>query len=172
MKLFKKVVLIILAVMIVFFLFLIWYQYNYSMDVVAPYEVNTPSFEKKLLIATQGSDFKNKVTSGVVDHFKADSVYIEVVDISTLPTIDPRKYNALVIMHTWENWKPPLTVQTFIEEYPEYSNKIIVLTTSGEGSYKMERVDAITGESILADAPLFVDTIIERLNKILISKNN
>ena len=63
-------------------------------------------------------------------------------------------------------------MQTFIEEYPEYSNKIIVLTTSGEGSYKMEGVDAITGESILADAPLFVDTIIERLNKILISKNN
>jgi len=171
MKLFKKFLLIFLAVMIAFFLFLLWYQNNYSMDVVAPYVVNTPSFEKKLLIATQGSDFKNKVTSGIVDHFKADSVYIEVVDISILPTIDPKKYNALVIIHTWENWKPPITVQTFIEKYTEYSNKIVVLTTSGEGSYKMEGLDAITGESILVDTPLFVDTIIERLNKILISKD-
>ena len=172
MKRFKKILLIMLGFMVTFFLFLMWYQYNYSMDVVAPYTINPPTLEKKLLIATQGSEFKNKVTSGIVDHFKADSVYIEVVDISSLPTIDPRKYNALVIIHTWENWKPPITVQTFIDKYPEYSNKIVVLTTSGEGSYKMEGVDALTGESILADAPLFVDTIIERLNKILILKDN
>ena len=172
MKLFKKFLLIFLAVMIAFFLFLIWYQYHYSMDVVAPYTINPPTLEKKVLIATQGSEFKNKVTGGIVDYFKADSVYIEVVDITSLPTINLEKYNALVIIHTWENWKPPITVQTFIEKYPEFSNKIVVLTTSGEGSYKMERVDAITGESKLADAPLFVDTIIERLNKILISKDN
>ena len=172
MKLFKKFLLIFLAVMIAFFLFLIWYQYHYSMDVVAPYTINPPTLEKKVLIATQGSEFKNKVTSGIVDYFKADSVYIEVVDITSLPTINLEKYNALVIIHTWENWKPPITVQTFIEKYPEFSNKIVVFTTSGEGSYKMEGVDAITGESKLADAPLFVDTIIERLNKILISKDN
>lgn len=172
MKRFKKILLIMLGFMVAFFLFLMWYQYNYSMDVVAPYTINSPTLEKKVLIATQGSEFKNKVTGGIVDYFKADSVYIEVVDITSLPTIDPRKYNALVIIHTWENWKPPITVQTFIEKYPEFSNKIVVLTTSGEGSYKMEGVDAITGESKLADAPLFVDTIIERLNKILISKDN
>ena len=171
MKRFKKILLIILGIMIAFFLFLMWYQYNYSMDVVTPYIVNNPSFEKKLLIATQGSEFKNKVTSGIVDHFKADSVYIEVVDISALPTIEPKKYNAIVIIHTWENWKPPISVQTFIEKYTDDKNNIVVLTTSGEGSYKMESVDALTGESILVDAPLFVDTIIERLNKILISKD-
>ena len=172
MKRFKKILLIMLGFMVAFFLFLMWYQYNYSMDVVAPYTINTPTLEKKVLIATQGSEFKNKVTGGIVDYFKADSVYIEVVDITSLPTINLEKYNALVIIHTWENWKPPITVQTFIEKYPEHKNKIVVLTTSGEGSYKMEGIDAITGESILADAPIFVDTIVARLNRLLISKEN
>ena len=79
MKLFKKILLIILALMVAFFLFLIWYQHNYSMDVVSPYTINSPTLEKKLLIATQGSEFKNKVTSGIVNHFKTDSVYIESV---------------------------------------------------------------------------------------------
>tara|TARA_R110001592_G_scaffold223459_4_gene478948 strand:+ start:1040 stop:1561 length:522 start_codon:yes stop_codon:yes gene_type:complete len=168
MKLFKKILLIILALMVAFFLFLIWYQHNYSMDVVSPYTINSPTLEKKLLIATQGSEFKNKVTSGIVNHFKTDSVYIEIVDVESLNVIDPNDFNALVIIHTWENWKPPLSVQTFIEKYRNESNKIVVLTTSGDGNYTMEGIDAIAGESKISDAPLFINKIIERLNKLLV----
>ena len=167
MKRFKKILYRILAVMVVFFLFLVWYQYKYSMDVVAPYTINAPTLEKKLLIATQGSDFKDKVTSGIVNHFKSDSVYIEVVDVESLNVIDPDDFNALVIIHTWENWKPPLSVQSFIEKYGNESNKIIVLTTSGDGDYTMDGVDAIAGESKLSEVPLYINNIIDRLNKLL-----
>lgn len=167
MKRFKKILYRILAVMVVFFLFLVWYQYKYSMDVVAPYTINAPTLEKKLLIATQGSDFKDKVTGGIVDHFKSDSVYIEVVDVESLNVIDPDDFNALVIIHTWENWKPPLSVQSFIEKYGNESNKIIVLTTSGDGDYTMDGVDAIAGESKLSEVPRYINNIIDRLNKLL-----
>ncbi|WP_282179372.1 hypothetical protein [Maribacter stanieri] len=167
MKRFKKILFRILAVMVAFFLFLVWYQYKYSMDVVTPYNINSPTLDKKLLIATQGSDFKDKVTSDIVDHFKSDSVYIEVVDVESLNDIDPNDFNALVIIHTWENWKPPLSVQSFIDMYGNESNKIIVFTTSGDGDYTMKRVDAIAGESKLSEAPLFINKIIDRLNKLL-----
>ncbi len=43
----------------------------------------------------------------------------------------------------------------------------MVLTTSGEGTYKVKDVDAIAGESILEDAPVFVKEIISRLDSIL-----
>ncbi|SFR66583.1 hypothetical protein [Maribacter stanieri] len=167
MKRFKKILFRILAVMVAFFLFLVWYQYKYSMDVVTPYNINSPTLDKKLLIATQGSDFKDKVTSDIVDHFKSDSVYIEVVDVESLNDIDPNNFNALVIIHTWENWKPPLSVQSFIDKYGNESNKIIVFTTSGDGDNTMEGVDAIAGESKLSEAPLFINRIIDRLNKLL-----
>ena len=66
MKRLKKILFRILAVMVAFFLFLVWYQYKYSMDDVNPYTVNAPTLDKKLLIATQGSDFKDKVTNGIL----------------------------------------------------------------------------------------------------------
>lgn len=168
MKRFKKILFRILAVMVVFFLFLVWYQYKYSMDVVAPYTINAPTLEKKLLIATQGSDFKDKVTSGIIDHYKTDSVYIEVVDVESLNVIDPNDFNALVIIHTWENWKPPLSVQSFIEKYGNENDNIVVFTTSGDGDYTMNDVDAIAGESKLDDAPLYINKILDRLNMLLL----
>ncbi len=42
-----------------------------------------------------------------------------------------------------------------------------MLTTSGEGSYKMGDVVAITGESIVAHAPLDMDKIIGKLKPLL-----
>lgn len=170
MKNFRKIVLIFLGLMLAFFLFLLWYQYRYSMDVVNSYAVNAATLEKKILIATQGSDFKNKVTKGIVDYFKSDSIYIQVVDVGELQNIDPKDFNAIVVIHTWENWKPPISVQLFIEKNKDRKNKIAVLTTSGEGTYKMEGVDAFTGESILTDVPFFVDKIVEQVNGLLLQE--
>lgn len=156
---------------VAFFMFLTWYKYQYSMDVVEPYTINSSSVKKKLLIATQGSYFKNTITEGIVNHYKADSLFIEVIDITTLENIAIDDYAAIIVIHTWENWKPPAEVKSFIEKTTDHKDKIVVLTTSGEGSYHMENVDAIVGESILADTPKFVDKIISRTTPILKSKS-
>lgn len=143
----RKLPIILLIVFGLLLFFAVWYQYTYSMDVAESFEVNTSVQHQKLLIATQGSDFKDEVTKIVIDHFKNDSIAIKVVDISALETIEPSDYNALLLIHTWENWKPPSAIKTFINRTEAYKNKIVVITTSGEGSYKMVDVDAITGES-------------------------
>ncbi|MDX1769688.1 MAG: hypothetical protein R3294_16675, partial [Arenibacter troitsensis] len=76
-------------------------------------------------------------------------------------------YDALLIIHTWENWKPPSAVKSFMDRTKDYRDKTVVLTTSGEGSYKMEGVDAFTGESILDETPNYVGQIINKLNPLL-----
>ena len=146
---------------------MVWYKYEYAMDIAEPFEINTPNLERKLLIATQGSEFKNGITNGLVNHYKQDSIYIKIVDISALPEIDPNNYTALVVMHTWENWSPPEDVMLFIGKTKPFKNKIIVLTTSGKGSFKMESVDALTGESKLDNVISYTNQIIERLNPLL-----
>ncbi|HZJ19332.1 MAG TPA: hypothetical protein VFD35_03125 [Pricia sp.] len=171
MKSLKKMLWLFLGLMVAFFLFLIWYQYKYAMYVVEPYEVNSPSLEKRLLIATQGSDFKDMVTTGVVDYYRADSIFIKVVDVTDLAEVDPDNFTAIVAIHNWEMWKPPVEVQTFMERTKKHAGKIIVLTTSGNGSYRMDGVDAITGESKLKNASLFMERIIERLNPLLNGKD-
>ncbi len=171
MKHYKKIVLPLLSIIVLFFVFITWYEFEFSMEEAETFQVNSPDFGPKLLIATQGSTFKNTITNGIVHYYKQDSVFIKVIDIASLPDIDPEDYNAITVIHTWENWKPPVIVKSFIERTKEYSDKIVVLTTSGEGTYKMENVDAITGESKMKDAPLLVEKIIIKLEPLIGTKD-
>jgi len=163
----KKITLSITVLGLLFILFAVWYKYQYSMDTAKSFEVNTSMLDRKLIIATQGSEFKNEITKNIVEFYKPDSIYIKVVDISSLLEIDPQNWNALVIMHTWENWKPPIDVKAFIDRTQAFQNKIVVLTTSGQGSFKMKGIDAITGESKLENTASFTHLIIERLDPLL-----
>jgi hypothetical protein len=101
MKGFKRILLWILGLMVAFLLFLVWYQHRYSMDIIEPYQVNSPNLQTKLLIANQGSKFKDSITSAVVDRYKSDSVYIKVIDVSELPEIDPAEFSAILMLHRW-----------------------------------------------------------------------
>lgn len=167
MKKFKKILLVFLSIVMALLGFMLWYQNEFAMDNVQEYEVNSSRENSKLLLATQGSEFKNRITTAIVDYYKKESVYIKVVDVSALVDVDPGNYDALLIIHTWENWKPPSVVKSFMDRTIEYRDKMVVLTTSGEGSYKMEGVDAFTGESILDETPKYVGKIIKKLNPLL-----
>lgn len=163
----KKIGYSILAMVLLFMVFLVWYQWRYAMRTATSYEVNAPSEDRKLLIATQGSMFKNTVTKGLVDYYKQDSVYMKIIDVADLEKIHPEDFSALVIIHTWENWKPPASVRSFVQQNEAQKNKMVIFTTSGEGNYKMENVDALTGESIVEEAPVVVDKIITKLKPFL-----
>jgi hypothetical protein len=171
MKKFRKAALIIFSILLLFFVFALWYKYTYSMGEADSFEVNTVDMRSKLLIATQGSDFKNTVTQGVVDNYRSDSVFIKVIDVSTLSEIIPDDYDAILVVHTWEYEKPPAVVRSFIEKAKSHKDRIVVMTTSGPGTSKMEGVDAVTGESILEDAPDVVEKIIARLDPLLKTEN-
>lgn len=156
--------LIVLGALVVF---AIWYQYTYSMDQADAFQVNSTTYNQKLLIATQGSEFKNNVTHYVVDHFKNDSIFINVVDVSALETIESDIYNAVLVIHTWENWKPPIAVKTFIDNNRLDMDKMVVITTSGDGTYKMDEIDAITGESKPENVTLIAKKAINKLEVLL-----
>ncbi|WP_299215327.1 hypothetical protein [uncultured Aquimarina sp.] len=166
-----KIIVIILSVVVIFFLLATWYKYEYSMEEAKAFQLNDPTLDQKLLIATQGSEFKDSITSGLVRHYKSDAIFIKVIDISSLEQINPENYTAMVLIHTWENWKPPYVVRLFIERTADYRDKTVVLTTSGEGAYQMKEVDAITGESNLEEAPVFINKIIDKLDMKLQLKN-
>lgn len=163
----RNLVYVFLALIGVLICYLIWYNYQYSMDRVTPFEVNSPSLEQKVLIASQGSEFKNTVVNNLIKEFNNQSIYFKIIDVHSLPNINIQDWNALVIIHTWENWKPPKVVKNFIEENSKELHKCIVFTTSGEGSYKIDEVDAITGESTLEQVPSKVTIIKNKLITIL-----
>ncbi len=179
MKRIVKILVIILSVILVLFLWAVWYKYEYSMYEAKALEINSPNLSQKLLIATQGSTFKDSITNGIIDHYESDSLFIKVIDVSGLSEINPKDYTGIAILHTWENWKPPLAVKQFMEESIDQKDRIVVLTTSGQGSYtikqidalyNMENIDALAGESNLDEIPSFTNQIITKLDPILEQK--
>lgn len=42
------------------------------MDVAEAYEVNSPNLKQKMLIATQGSKFKDSIVSEIIEQYKSD----------------------------------------------------------------------------------------------------
>ncbi len=171
LKLTQKLALVIILLLGLFLLFLFWYKQNYSMEVAESYEVNTPALNQKLLIATQGSVFKDAIVEGIINHYKSNSIFVKVVDISVLDSTDASEFDAILLVHTWEYGKPPEKVQSFMDKNQGLKDKLVVLTTSGEGTEKMEGVDAITGESIISDVSLFVDKVVIKLDPLLEVRN-
>ena len=165
----KKYLLITGLVVTCIIAFFSWYKIRYSMDVVQSFEVSTPNAKHRLLIATQGSSFKDAVVSGVIDALKDRPISINVIDVSGLSRIDIDEWSVLVILHTWENWQAQSDAKQFIDDLdPSNIEKVIVLTTSGRGDYKMPGLDAITSASVISDVPRNVATVMQRLNALII----
>ncbi len=151
--------------------FAIWYKCEYSMDVVSERTINSPELSEKLLIATQGSDFKDRITQGIVDHFKSDSIFIRLIDISILPEISLAEYDAAMLMHTWENWEAPESAAKFLGSLNEkQKQKVVVLITSGSGDQKIDEVDAITGESNLKEVNQYTNQVVAKLSRLMEAK--
>lgn len=157
--------------LLIAFLGLSWYKITYSMDTSPTYEINAPDMPAKVLIATQGSAYKDTVVKGVIAFLSSQPVYIKVTDVSALAGIDPEAWTAIMILHTWEMYEPPEEVKAFIDCCYN-AEKMIILTTSGDGNNKMEEVDAITSASEIRNAPQDIDMIEGRIQQILTNQLN
>lgn len=164
----KKYSLIALLFVVFVFTFLSWYKYRYSMDAVEPFEVSVANAEHQVLIATQGSAYKDAVVGGVISALEGRPISINVIDVSGLSEIDIDTWSAVVVLHTWENWKSQPDAKQFLDGLnPSDLDKVTVLTTSGSGDYKIEGIDAITSASVISDVPRNVRTIVQRVDAVI-----
>jgi hypothetical protein len=165
MKTWKKVVLALAAVPVALFAFATWYLVHFSMATAKPFEVNRPEVREHVLIATQGSAFKDAVVKRVADRLEKRPAYVKVIDVSSLRDVREADWNAIVILHTWEMGKPPAAVKTFVDRAQR--DKLVVLATSGESHQHLEGVDTITSASLTAAAPAQAEEILSRVEKVL-----
>ncbi|PKA84503.1 hypothetical protein ATE92_2695 [Ulvibacter sp. MAR_2010_11] len=163
----KNRLLFIFSFAMLLFAFAIWYKVAYSMEVAEIKLVNSTSLHTKILVASQGSDFKEAVVINIINFYKKDSIHIKKIDVSQLQQVQAQNYSAIIILHTWEYGKPPRGVTQFITENEQLKHKMIVYATSGAGSNKIEGIDAMSGESIIEKASDVSDTIIEKIEYIL-----
>jgi len=111
---------------------LLWYRGHYSMHVARSFDAGSASAAQRVLIATQGSPYKDALVAGLVRHLRSRPVYIGVIDVSALPGVKPDDWTAIVLIHTWEYSQPQADALAFVERLPE-RRRLVVVTTSGSG---------------------------------------
>lgn len=165
----RKILIVLTTLLLVGFVFLWWYDATFSMEVIDEQTFNDESASVHVLIASQGSEFKNQIVDEISLQFADEGYYVKVVDVTKIETENPKDFDAIVILHTWEKWNPQEEAAEYIGKH--YSEeKFVVLATSGTGEEMIKGVDGIAGASILSDTPLHVHMIIGRVDEILHAK--
>ena len=135
--------------------------------VIEPFEINSPDAIHKVLIASQGSRFKNMLVPGLVEGIKGSPTYIRVIDVTSLSEVDEADWNAVVLIHTTQGGMQP-DARRYLGRAKEL-DKVTLVTTSGSGKWRTEEfdIDTLTSASRKAEVGLLVNTITHRLKAIL-----
>ena len=141
----------------------------HTMDPAREFEVGEASNESRVLIATQGSKYKDALVSEIVDHLALRRAYTKVIDVSHLSGINADGWNAVVILHTWQIGKPQPDAKAFVERIGD-PKKLIVVTTSGSGEEKLPAVDAISSASSIEDMKAQASQVEARLDAALATR--
>ena len=164
-----KLISKILGALIIFLIcaFIVYYLI-YSQEVIEPFEVNSPDVKTKVLVGSQGSDFKHVLLKELTERIGKKDIYIKVIDVTTLSGIKEESWDAIILINTIEWYRLQKDVRIFINS-AEATDKIIMLATSGDGDMKPKkcRIDTITSASKLNKVDKKLEIILSKLEQIL-----
>ena len=167
MKAFKKISILLLLSILLGVSYFQWFYDPCANENTKWFIKKSSRPEYNVVIANEESHFKDSITQILVRHYEHKSVQVKVIPISLLPMIEPKDYSAVVIIHSLYTWRSPPEVAHFLKNQIACSDKIVVFTTSSNGTYKMDNVDAITGASRIKEVTMYADKIIVKLNPLL-----
>jgi hypothetical protein len=164
-----KIVLIVIGSLIALFIivFGIYLLLNIQGEAES-FEIGSPELDQKVLIASQGSDFKNALVDSLTTHLEEKPLYIKVVDVSALGEVKEEEWNALIIINTCQQYRLHPDVIKYLDKAKDLS-KVILVITSGPGDWKTDKydVDIFTSASKMSELKLMVSSILTRIQTIL-----
>ncbi len=160
MKIFKKILLVIGILIIIVIILNIIFFFGMGQKKAKAYEVNSPDLNKKVLIATQGSGFKSKVVSNIVEELKDKSVYIKVIDVGNLPETNTEEWNSIVILTSIQMGQMGNGVDEYLSGKNNY-DKILLINLGSVNNYSLEydNLDSISSASKNEN----IDTLTEKI---------
>ena len=146
-------------------------QYFWPQKDIDFQEINQPTLEKKILIASRNTEFKSNVVNKIKDDFLKRDVYIKISGIENLENEDANQYSAVVLLNTAMGWKADRKVRSFLVRFGKL-NHIIVLTTSDTSDVSADtgedrQIDAITSASTKDETEMVANNIINKIKKLI-----
>jgi hypothetical protein len=128
----------------------------------------TESAARRVLIATDQSDFKAAVISSVTGSLDPNVVYVKVIDIAHLATEPPADYDAVILINTVYAWRMNAQAAAFLKNEADRQRVILLSTADGEDwESGIPGIDAITSASEPAKVPAVSAAVTARLQRIL-----
>ena len=173
MKKWIKIVLWIVATPVaVIGILLLSYIIMNTQGVIAPFEAGSPQSSYKILIASQGSEFKESLVGKIIDQFETPETYFSVIDCTSLQDIRIEDWSAIIIIHTMQIHKMPAKAKKFLDEADDFSNIMLVCTSGGgDEIFTDYDVDAISSASRMNKIPAIIGWIGNRLEESKIASN-
>jgi len=169
MKSWLKMLIILFSVPLIAILsFASYYLINNLQGIIEPYQIGNPGADQKILIASQGSDFKESLLYELTEEIQDKERFLSIVDCTQLDREDLSKWDACVIIHTTQIHGMPKAAESFLINSDTHSN-VILVTTSGGGDEEIRNfdVDGISSVSRMSVIPDLVDSITFKLDCIL-----
>ncbi|MBC1797309.1 hypothetical protein HCA55_11280 [Listeria booriae] len=167
MKKILKISLIVLgSAAIIFAGVMLSYRYIKSMDVIASEELNQSATGSRVLLATQGSNFKNSVMEQVKQDMKNANVHISIVDTTKLDKVKASYYDKIVLFTTVQSDDIPKNVTKFMDDNDDKSIHIAVTADSNRWDDKPKDVDAISEASKSENKQAFVDDLTKAITSL------
>ena len=154
-----------IAVLVIVF---IAYYLIYSQEVIEPFEVNSPALETKVLVGSQGSDFKNALLEKLTERIGKKDIYIRAIDVTTLSGVKEESWDSIILINSIQWYKLQKDVRIFLNS-AQATDRIIMLATSGDGDVKPKdgKLDTITSASKMNKLDEEFEEILSKLEPIL-----
>ena len=145
-------------------------HYIWNQKDVTVREINPPTLEQKVLIASRESEFKQALIDRITSALADRSIYINIIGIEDLAAEDAGAYSAVVIINTAMGWTVDVPVEKFLKKYGSMDS-IIVLTTADGGDVlpdlENRNIDAISSASVMDQVEPLADTIVAKVNRLV-----
>ncbi len=169
MKILKVTGILFLCIIVLMLMGFSTYAYKHYPRKIDSFAINSPELNNRILIASQGSSFKNALVSDIIKKLKSDSTYIKIIDVSHLNEIEESQWQSIIIINTCIADKLNSTVIQFMNQLKNV-NPVVLFATAGDGRWKPSNisVDAISSASRMNK----IETISEEiLNQIFVNNN-
>lgn len=116
--------------------------------VIESCQIGDKNAKYKILIASQGSDFKNQLVDRFVLELKNDSTYLYVMDCTNLKEKELEGWDFYILIHTMQIHKMPKEADVFLSKMEDLNNVLLVSTSgAGDEHYKKLKIDGISTAS-------------------------
>jgi tetratricopeptide (TPR) repeat protein len=137
-----------------------WYLIQFYPRQAEAFTVNSPDQPRHILIATQGSDFKDTLVESLCGQLENTPTHINVIDVGDLDDVRAADWQRLLLINTAMMDRLNGSVRNFITENPDLDNALLMITSGGADFKPADLpVDAISGASRKSDLGKLTDML-------------